>query len=90
MQMQFFLTNLGKDCFILGYPFLYTFNPDMDWRRVVLKGGEVCLETVGFRQAQCQVEQCQAEAWRCAKTLADDEELWVQKMTTAQQWVHDA
>ena len=25
--MRFFLTGIGKDCFILGYPFLFTFNP---------------------------------------------------------------
>ena len=50
--MPFFLTNLGRDHFILGYPFLFAFNPEVDWRKAVLKGGEVRLETVGFRQAQ--------------------------------------
>jgi hypothetical protein len=90
MRMPFFLTNLGRDRFILGYPFLFTFNPEVDWRKAVLKGGEVHLETVGFRWAQRRVERCQKEARKCARTLAADEEIWVQKITTAQQWAHEA
>jgi hypothetical protein len=31
-RMRFYLTGLREDCFILGYPFLYFFNPDVDWR----------------------------------------------------------
>ncbi len=30
-KMKFFLTNLKKDCFILGYPFLFSFNLEIDW-----------------------------------------------------------
>ena len=40
--------DLGKDCFILGYPFLFTFNPEVDWRAAKLKGGLIMLETVRF------------------------------------------
>ena len=32
-RMRFFLTNLGEDRFILGYPFLYIFDPEVDWRK---------------------------------------------------------
>jgi hypothetical protein len=35
-QMQFYLTSLGGDSFILGYPFLYIFNPAIDWWRAQL------------------------------------------------------
>jgi hypothetical protein len=28
---RFFITNLGQDRIILGYPFLYCFNPPIDW-----------------------------------------------------------
>ena len=31
-RMRFYLTALGKDQFILGYPFLYAFNPTIDWQ----------------------------------------------------------
>ena len=30
-QIKFFLTGLGKDHFILGYPFLFVFNLNVDW-----------------------------------------------------------
>jgi len=56
--MKFFLTNLGKDQFILGYPFLFVFNLDVDWRRAKLCRGAVGIETVGFQRAQQRVEQC--------------------------------
>ncbi len=46
--MKFFLTNLGKDRFILGYPFLFTFNPGINWRAAKLEGGDIHLETIGF------------------------------------------
>jgi hypothetical protein len=36
LRMHFFLTDLGKDCFILGYPFLFAFNPEVDWRAAML------------------------------------------------------
>jgi hypothetical protein len=29
--MKFYLTSLGGDNFILGYLFLYAFNPEVDW-----------------------------------------------------------
>jgi len=49
--MCFFLTGLGEDHFILRYPFLFVFNPDIDWRTTRLKGGPVHLKTIGFKRA---------------------------------------
>jgi hypothetical protein len=56
--MKFYLTSLGGDCFILGYPFLYVFNLGVDWCVAKLHGGPVWMETIGFCQAECQVEEC--------------------------------
>ena len=47
-RMRFFLTNLGDDRFILGYPFLYVFDPEVDWRNAQLKEGNLEIETMGF------------------------------------------
>ena len=44
--MCFYLTSLGTDRFILGYPFLFVFNLDIDWRAARLKGGAVDVETI--------------------------------------------
>jgi hypothetical protein len=32
MLQQFYITALGKDRIILGYPFLYDFNPKINWK----------------------------------------------------------
>ena len=41
MQTQvqrFYIANLGTDRFILGFPWLYEFNPDIDWRQHTANG----------------------------------------------------
>ena len=45
--MRFFLTGLGNDCFILGYPFLCKFNPQIDWSLGSLTKGHVIISTLG-------------------------------------------
>jgi len=45
---RFFLTSLGKDRMILGYPFLREFNPQIDWTEGELKDGTVALQSTKF------------------------------------------
>ena len=33
MKQMFYVSDLGEDCAILGYPFLYDFNPKPDWKK---------------------------------------------------------
>jgi hypothetical protein len=89
LQMCFFLTGLGHDRLILGYPFLNAFNLDMDWRAAQLKGGDVFLETMGFEKAQRHVKDCQAAIKKCFGVLHKDEEVWIRKLMMAQQWAHE-
>ena len=35
---RFYIANLGTDRFILGFPWLYKFNPDIDWRQHTANG----------------------------------------------------
>ena len=35
---QFYVANLGTNHFILGFPWLYEFNPKIDWRRHTANG----------------------------------------------------
>ena len=35
---RFYIANLGTDCFILGFPWLYEFNPEIDWRQHTANG----------------------------------------------------
>jgi len=38
--------NLGKDRFILGYPWFRTFTPDIDWTNAQLRGPQIKMETL--------------------------------------------
>jgi len=46
---KFFLTSLGKDRMILGYPFLQEFNPWINWTEGELKDGTVALQSTKFQ-----------------------------------------
>ena len=35
---RFYIANLGADRFILGFPWLYEFNPEIDWRQHTANG----------------------------------------------------
>jgi len=43
---RFYVSNLGKDRFILGYPWFQAFNPDIDWAEAKLKGPGIKMETI--------------------------------------------
>jgi hypothetical protein len=43
---HFYITNLGSDQIILGYPWLHTFNPAINWENCKLEGPAVCIETL--------------------------------------------
>jgi hypothetical protein len=44
--VPFYITDLGKDRFIFGYPWCQDFKPDIDWENSVLKGPKVKVETL--------------------------------------------
>jgi gag-polyprotein putative aspartyl protease len=43
-HQRFFITSLGNDRVILGYPWLEEFNPEIDWSARTMKGTQVQLE----------------------------------------------
>jgi len=45
-QLRFFVTNLGRDHFLFGYPWFKAFKPDIDWEAGTLKGPKVKVETI--------------------------------------------
>jgi len=46
ITQRFYITNLGTDRIILGYPWLRAFNPDIDWPNCKLIGPKVKMETM--------------------------------------------
>jgi len=45
-RTRFFVTNLGGDRFILGYPWLVTFNPEINWLEATVNGPRFRVETL--------------------------------------------
>jgi hypothetical protein len=75
-EMKFYLTNIGKERFILGYPFLWTFNPTIDWRTNEIQEGDIEIGTIGPR----------GDHWTPSKETNEGRALYVRKTTTAQIW----
>jgi Retroviral aspartyl protease len=71
LTQQFYVTNLGQDCIILGYPWLREFNPEIDWEEGTLDGEGVKLEEIGV-------------AWKGYKE--QQQRVKIQKTHFAQEW----
>jgi hypothetical protein len=48
----FFITNLGDPRIIFGYPWLYHFQPQIDWRKGMIDGPSWMLEPILWKLAQ--------------------------------------
>jgi len=46
VRQCFYVSNLGKDRFILGYPWFRAFNPDINWANAELRGPGIKMETI--------------------------------------------
>jgi len=51
-QTRFFVTNLGSDRMLFGYPWFKKFNPEIDWEKSKLKGPKVKIETLLYGTLQ--------------------------------------
>jgi Retroviral aspartyl protease len=69
IAQRFYVTNLGQDRIILGYPWLREFNPEIDWEEGTLVGDRVRLEEIGiawegYRQQQIKIRKTHfAQDW---------------------------
>jgi len=46
LHQRFYVTDLGQDRFIFGYPWFREFNPDINWPNSMLKGPKIKMETL--------------------------------------------
>ena len=51
-RQRFFVTNLGWDRLLFGYPWFKAFKPDIDWENGTLLGPKVQIETLLFGTLQ--------------------------------------
>jgi hypothetical protein len=87
---RFFITSLGQDRIVLGYPFLYQFNPEINWSKGRLKGGSVQLQSPRYKYIHQNILKMQVEAKRTLGRPKDDEALYVRRTNVAQQWAQKA
>src|SRR5260221_11261199 len=89
-NMKFYLTNIRKERFILGYPFLTSFNPEIDWGKGKLAKGDLRIHTLSFKVGQQRVRCVQQEALQKCGRPKKGHALFIRKTTTSQRWAHKA
>jgi hypothetical protein len=85
---RFFITNLGKDRAILGYPWLKDFALRIDWAKGHVEGPETTLEAKWYQLAKKQSES--AVIWRACTHPKWEEGDEILKVNLAQQWAKAA
>jgi hypothetical protein len=97
----FYVTNLGKDRFIFGYPWLRTFNLEINWTTGIVQGPQVRIETL-LKGNLTRNEQRQEATKIAIAQLEEGDELYmaiqfiktdpveINKMTLAQQMAEKA
>jgi hypothetical protein len=77
-EMDFFITDLGQDRIVLGYPFLRMFNPTINW-------------SSGGVDRHSQITITPTKLWKhCRRVWEKDKKICIRKMHFAQQWAADA
>src|SRR6267142_592336 len=83
--MRFFIADTGEDHFVLGYPFLSAFNPQVDWSKGQISGPTTNVLTVEFKQAQKQLRRVQLQAIRtCTRRPKTGEAIYYKRVMMTQ------
>ena len=67
-KTRFYVTNLGNDRFILGYPWLAEFNPQIDWPSATMIGDPIKMETLLRHRLSKRVEDARARRTEITNT----------------------
>ena len=86
---KFYIASLGKDSIILGYPFLYVFQPTINWQKGVLSGGEVSLQTSRYKYRYKDIAHIQKKAFAEVGKPKEGEAIYL-KQNIAQEWAKEA
>jgi hypothetical protein len=78
-NVDFFITDLGQDQAVLGFPFFRNFNPKINWKDGTIgQGNEVRIKPL-------QIWEHRWRVWKMDKLLLQKADL-LRKSTFAQQW----
>ena len=72
---KFFITSLGGDCAILGYPWLRTFTPSIDWKSGRVLGPKIVIETALYKWAREKEIRCIVAAVRANDVWEEGDEI---------------
>ena len=90
MKQQFFILDLGQDWALLGYLFLWEFNPHVDWTKGKLheaKGVIIQQNTnAPKRNIACEIIWIQCETIKQVGPLKPGETIYMRRTTFATQW----
>jgi hypothetical protein len=77
MLQRFYITALGKDRIILGYPFLYDFNPKINWKSGKVQGEPVQLQSSRYMHVVKRIFFMQREAVKQVGKPKEGEAIYV-------------
>ena len=77
MLQRYYITALGKDCIILGYPFLYDFNPKINWKSGKVLGEPVQLQSSRYMHVTKRIFFMQQEAVKQVGRPKEGEAIYV-------------
>ena len=82
--MRFLVTDLGEDEIILGYPWLATFQPDIDWKALVLAEElqPLVIKTLGLNTDAEEERVMKAWIKRARSMAVPGEEIFVTRLDT--------
>ena len=83
-EMRFLVTDLGEDEIILGYPWLATFQPDIDWKALVLAEElqPLVIKTLGLNTDAEEERVMKAWVKRARSMAVPGEEIFVTRIDT--------
>jgi hypothetical protein len=89
---MFYITALGSNYAILGYPWLKEFNPNIDWNKGQILGPKIQIETCGLGKQRTAVLTWVLNAARASEVWEEWDEVIVIAMSAhvSQQWTIEA
>ena len=86
--MFFFVATLGQDQMILGHPFLFEFNPKINWRQGTVEGGSMKIQSTWKEHHGHEIFRLQRRAIKAVGYPKKDEAIYIRRTNFAQQWAH--
>jgi hypothetical protein len=83
--MKFLVTDLGDDEIILGYPWLATFQPKIDWKDAILDEDmqPLVIKTLGLNSDEEVTKICTAWCKKAAALATPGEEIYLHRFEEA-------